>query len=56
MIALPPYTTEQMIIRAITSIQLTGLYSQALIEWNALPDADKTWDRLKQHFTVAYIA
>ena len=56
MIASPPYTTEQMIIRAITSIQLTGLYSQALIEWNALPDADKTWDRLKQHFTAAYIA
>ena len=56
MIASPPYTTEQMIIRAITSIQLTGLYSQALIEWNALPEADKTWDRLKQHFTVAYIA
>jgi hypothetical protein len=44
MIASPPYTTEQMIIRTITSIQLTGLYSQALIEWNALPDIGKTWD------------
>jgi hypothetical protein len=56
MIASPPYTMDQMVTRAITSIQLTGLYSQALIEWNQVPDADKTWDRLKHHFTAAYIA
>lgn len=56
LIASPPYTMEQMIIRAITSIQLTGLYSQALIEWNQLPPANQTWDNLKSHFTAAYIA
>lgn len=55
-IASPPYTMEQMMIRAITSIQLTGLYSQALIEWNQIPTANQTWDRLKTHFTAAYIA
>ncbi len=30
----PPYTMEQMITRAIMAIQITGLYSQALTEWN----------------------
>ncbi len=55
-IASPPYTMEQMITRAITSIQLPGLYSQALIKWNQIPAANQIWDRLKMHFTAAYIA
>lgn len=54
-IAMPPYTIEQMMTKAIMAIQLTGLYSQALIEWHALPPATKTWDTLKAHFTTAYI-
>ena len=54
-IATPPYTIEQMMTKAIMAIQLTGLYSQALIEWHALPAASKTWDTLKAHFTTAYI-
>ena len=53
---MPPYTMEQMKARALTSIQLTGLYSQALIEWNLLPVDTQTWDHLKTHFTTAYIA
>ncbi len=56
LIASPPYTMEQMSTRAITSIQLTGLYSQALIEWKMIPAANQTWDHLKSHFTTAYIA
>lgn len=44
-----------MITRALRAIQLTGLYSQALIEWNTLPPASQTWDTLKAHFTMAYI-
>lgn len=36
-IAKPPYTMEQLITQAIMGIQLTGLYSQALIKWQALP-------------------
>ena len=55
LIATPPYTVEQMCTKAIMAIQLTGLYSQALIEWNAHPPANKTWDALKTHFTKAYI-
>lgn len=54
-IATPPYTLEQMINRAIMSIQLTGLYPTALIEWNAIAPATRTWDLLKSHFTTAYI-
>jgi hypothetical protein len=54
-IASPPYTMEQMINRAIMAIQLTGLYSQALIDWNAMAPAARTWDALKSHFTTAYI-
>lgn len=54
-IASPPYTIAQMITKAIMAIQLTGLYSQALIEWHALPAVAKTWDTLKTHFTTAYI-
>ena len=55
-IAKPPYTLEQLITRAIMGIQLTGLYSQALIDWQALPTASHTWDTLKTHFTAAYVA
>ena len=54
-IATPPFTIDQMMNRAIMSIQLTGLYSQALIEWNAIAPATRTWDGLKSHFTTAYI-
>ena len=52
----PPYTMEQMMTRAIMSIQLTGLYSQALIEWQQILPVNHTWDALKLHFTRAYIA
>ena len=41
--------------RAIMAIQLTSLYSQALIEWNGTDPATRTWDALKVHFTMAYI-
>jgi len=54
-IASPPFTMEQMITRAIMAIQLTGLYSQAIIEWNGIGAAARTWDALKVHFTTAYI-
>jgi hypothetical protein len=45
MSASPHYTMEEMITHAITSIQLTSLYSQALIEWNQFPTANEMWDR-----------
>ena len=55
-IAKPPYTIEQLITRAIMGIQMSGLYPQALIEWQQLPQHQQTWDTLKQHFTAAYVA
>lgn len=42
LIASPPYTMEQMMTRAIMSIQLMGLYSQALINWQQVLPADLT--------------
>ena len=54
-IASPPFTMEQMMTRAIMAIQLTGLYSQAIIEWNGVGAEARTWDALKVHFTTAYI-
>jgi hypothetical protein len=49
-ITTPPFTLDQMINRAIMSIQLTSLYSQALINWNAIAPATRTgcW-LLEQH-------
>ena len=50
-----PFTMAQMIDMAIMMLQVTpGLYSQALMEWEAMPPTCKTWDILKNHFTAAY--
>ncbi len=43
-----------MINMAITTLQVTGLYSRALTEWEAMPPAAKSWDILKNHFATAY--
>ena len=53
-IATPPYTMAQMMDMAIMTLQITGLYSVALTEWERTPPADKTWDALKSHFATAY--
>ena len=50
----PPFTLEQMIDKAITAIQLTGLYERALLEWQDFDEANKTWAQLKLHFEEAY--
>ena len=54
LIASPPFTMAQMIDMAIMTLQVTGLYSRALTEWEAMPPAAKTWDILKNHFAAAY--
>lgn len=43
-----------MIDKAVTSVQLTGLYPTALLEWNGFTEENKTWPGLKTHFTEAY--
>ena len=52
--AKPAYTVEQLINKAVTSAQLTGLYPTALLEWNGFATENKTWPELKKHFTEAY--
>jgi hypothetical protein len=52
--AKPAYTVEQLIDKAVTSVQLTGLYPTALLEWNGFAEENKTWPELKLHFTEAY--
>jgi hypothetical protein len=41
--AKPPYTQEQLIDNAIMSIQCTGLYKTALLEWQGFTEENKTW-------------
>ena len=53
-IATPPYTMAQMMDMAMMTLQITGLYSVALTEWERTPPVDKTWDALKSHFATAY--
>jgi hypothetical protein len=53
-IATPPYTMAQMMDMAIMTLQIAGLYSQALTEWESKPPIDRTWDALKSHFATAY--
>ena len=52
--ARPAYTAEQMIEKAITSIQRTGLYSMVIMEWKAFTNEDKTWPEFKAHFSEDY--
>ena len=53
---LPAYTMEQMEDKALIAIQYTGLFSQAILDWNRLPLENKTWSDLKAHFCGAYEA
>ena len=39
---------------AIMTLQITGLYQQALTEWERMLPAQRTWDNLKTHFADAY--
>ena len=50
----PPYTEEQMVDKALTAIQSTGLYETAVLEWQGFDAANKTWPELKSHFGEAY--
>jgi len=52
--AKPAITMEQLIDKAVTGVQLTGLYPTVLLEWNGFDDANQTWPELKSHFTEAY--
>ena len=50
----PAYTSEQMIGKAITSMEQCGLFPTALLEWNGFDPTNKDWANLKAHFSEAY--
>ena len=39
-----------MVDKAIITIQNTGLYGTAILEWTGFDEANKTWPQLKLHF------
>ena len=45
---------DQLIDKAVTWVQLTGLYLTALLAWNGFDVANQTWPQLQSHFTEAY--
>ena len=51
----PAYTVEQMLDKAQTAIERTGLFATALLEWNGAEDAfRRSWVNFKNHFVEAY--
>ena len=43
-----------MVYKALIAIQLTSLYSTAILEWNAIDEVNQTWPEFKAHFTKSY--
>ena len=50
----PPYTMLQVINKAKSAVQRSGLYSTAMLKWNAANTVNQTWPEFKQHFVEAY--
>ena len=53
-VAKPAYSTEKTVDKALIAIQLTSLYSIAILEWNVIDEVIQTWPEFKSHFTKAY--
>ena len=47
------YTTDQILDIGLTVIRNTRDFERALGDWEAIPAADKTWERFKSHFKDA---
>ena len=45
---------EQMLDKAKSAVQRTGLYATAMLEWDAILEANATWPEFKIHFAEAY--
>ena len=50
----PPFTLNQLIDKAKSAVQRTGLYSTAMLEWNGFTPDQHTWAIFKTHFIEAY--
>ena len=44
-----------MIYKALSAIQITGLYPTAILEYQAFPTKKKNWAEFKNHFSEAYM-
>ena len=47
-------SSDQIMDLTITILKNCGCFTNALIAWKNLPQADKTWPRLKTHFDTAH--
>ena len=54
LLAKPSYTMKQMVDKAHITIQLTALYSPAILEWNAFDEMNQTSPEFKAHFIQVY--
>ena len=52
--ALPEYTMEQIVYKAVIVIKSTGLLAQAILECNGFLLKNETWSKLKDHFCEDY--
>ena len=53
--AKPAYTQEQMIDKALTGMQRTGLHPTVILEYQVFPTENKNWTEFKNHFAEAYM-
>ena len=53
--AKPAYTKDQIIDKALTTIQRTGLYPTVILEYQASATKNKNWAEFKTHFAEAYM-
>ena len=51
-----PYTQVQLLDQALDKIKKTGLYTNAVMAWNAKAPTDKMYRNAKEHFVAAYDA
>ena len=50
-----PYTDSQILEKGLTIIRATRDFEYALMQWEAKPQADKTWANFKTHFHEAQL-
>ena len=50
----PAYTEDQMVGKALTSVETCGLFQMALLEWNGFAPGNRNWAEFKVHFSEAY--
>ena len=49
-----PFSPQQVVISAFYTVQKSGYFPDDAKEWRRLPEANKTWEEFKIHFSRAY--